>query len=257
MDYVKLLPLINKVSVSEAIKLKLLRLCLGELGQSTFDARRLDEASSMDEALNHLNSMWGTEDNLLTKYNQPLHEAAEDLLYRDELKHLLQRHAPVPRITSTTTVGSLKNASLIAAGESVERIVEKRRALVHAETHHEVALVTEETGLLEKQPYECLSPSTHQCDDQVATCSVSVTYSYENTYAIGLSEQNAFAQTATGESSVVDETERQVTLNSPSMVRPYLGTGVLDPAVKSSPHQKVSFSTANPSPRVHPYEDTP
>ncbi len=94
---------------------------------------------------------------------------------------------------------------------------------------------------MEKPPYECLSPSTHQCDDQVATCSVSVTYSYESTNAIDLSEQNAFAQAVTGEASVVDETERQVTLKSPSMVRPYLGTGVLDPAVKSSPHQKVFF----------------
>ncbi len=57
MDYIKLLPLINKASVLEAIKLKLLLLSLGEFGQSTFDARRLDETSSMDETLNHLNNM--------------------------------------------------------------------------------------------------------------------------------------------------------------------------------------------------------
>ncbi len=58
-DYVKLFPtvLVNKVSVLEAIKVKLLRLCLIELGQSTFNARRLDEASSMNETLNHLNRM--------------------------------------------------------------------------------------------------------------------------------------------------------------------------------------------------------
>ncbi len=31
----------------------------------------------------------GTEDKFLTKINQPLHEAAEDLLHRDEIKHLL------------------------------------------------------------------------------------------------------------------------------------------------------------------------
>ncbi len=158
MGYVKLLPLINKVSVLEAIKLKLLRLCLGELGQSTFDVRRLHEASSMDETLNHLNCMWGAENNILTKINQPLHEAAESLLYRDELKHLLQKHAPEPRITSTTPVGSLKYASLIAAAEGVESVVEKPRALVHAETQREVALVAEETVLLEEPPYECLSP---------------------------------------------------------------------------------------------------
>ncbi len=69
MDYVNVLPLVIKVSVPEAIKLKLLRLFLTELGQSTFDSRRLDEASSMDKALNHLNRMWGTGGNILTKNN--------------------------------------------------------------------------------------------------------------------------------------------------------------------------------------------
>ncbi len=64
MDYVKLLPLINKVFVPEAIKLKLLRLCLGELGQSTFDARLLHEACSIYNTLNHLNSMCYAENNI-------------------------------------------------------------------------------------------------------------------------------------------------------------------------------------------------
>ncbi len=36
---------------------------------------------------------------------KPLHEEVEDL-YRDEVNHLLQKHAPVPRITSTTGAGS-------------------------------------------------------------------------------------------------------------------------------------------------------
>ncbi len=193
----------------------------------------------MDEALNHLNSTWGTEDNILTKNNQPLHEAAEDLLYRDEFKHLLQKHAPEPRITSTTTVGSLKNASLIVAGESVERVVEKPRALLHVETQHEVALVAEETGLLEEPLYDCLSPSVRTCGDQFATCSVSVTYSYESRDVVDLSEQNALSKTACGETSVVNETERQAISASPSMVRPNRDTGVLEPAVKSIPQQKV------------------
>ncbi len=54
-------------------------------------------------------------------------------------------------------------------------------ALVHVETQHEVALVTEETGLLEETPYENLSLSEHQYDDQFAACFVSVTYTYEGT----------------------------------------------------------------------------
>ncbi len=133
----------------------------------------------MDEALNHLNSMWGAEDNIFTKNIRPLHEAAEDILYRDDPKHLMQNHAPEPRITSTTTVGLFKNASLIAACESEERVVQRTRALVHVETQHEVALVANKTGLLHEPPYKCLSPSFHQCGDQFATCSVSVTYYYE------------------------------------------------------------------------------
>ncbi len=39
VDYVNPLPFVNIVSVPEAIKMKLLRLCLGEHGQTTFDAR--------------------------------------------------------------------------------------------------------------------------------------------------------------------------------------------------------------------------
>ncbi len=195
----------------------------------------------MEEALNHLNSTWGSEENILTKNNQPLHEAGEDLLFRDELKHLLQKHAPEPRITSTTTVGSLKNASLIAACESVERVIEKPWALLHAETQHEVALVTEEMGLLEEPPCDCLSPSVHPCGDQFATCSVPVTYSYESTDGIDLSEQNALAQTASGETSVVNEAQRQATPASSSMVLPKRGLDVLDPEMKSTPTRRSFF----------------
>ncbi len=97
--------------------------------------------------------MWGAEDNILTKNKQPLHEAAEDLLYRDKLEHLLQKHAPEPSITSATTVCKLKSASLIAARESVKRVVEKPRALVYAETQHEAALGADETRLLEEPPH--------------------------------------------------------------------------------------------------------
>ncbi len=69
MNYVNLLPFINKVSITEAIKLKLLQLCIGELGQPTFAARRLEEAPSMDEALYHLNCTWGAEYNIFAKNN--------------------------------------------------------------------------------------------------------------------------------------------------------------------------------------------
>ncbi len=99
-------------------------------------------------------------------------------------------------------------------------VVEKPRALVHAKTQQEVAQVAEETGLLEEPPYECLSPSVHQCDDQIATCSISDPYIYEINNTIGLSEKNASAQTAVIEASGVVETERQVTTTYPSIVPP-------------------------------------
>ncbi len=60
---------------------------------------------------------------------------------------------------------------LTAKRENVERAMENPRAIVHAETQHEVALMTEETGLLEELPYECPSPCDHHSDDQLATCS--------------------------------------------------------------------------------------
>ncbi len=84
-----------------------------------------------------------------------------------------------------------------------------------------------------------------------------MTYSYESTDVIDLSEQNALAQTASGETSVVNETERQATPASPSMIRPNRGLDVLDPEMKCSLYQKIFLSIANPSPRIHPYEDTP
>ncbi len=70
-----------------------------------------------------------------------------------------------------------EEVSLTAKKENMEN----PRALVHAETQHEVALVTEGTGLLEETPYENLFLSEHQYDDRFAASSVSVTYSYEGT----------------------------------------------------------------------------
>ncbi len=105
--------------------------------------------------------------------------------------------------------------------------MEKPQALVHAETQHEVALVAEETGLQDEPPNECLSPSVHHCDDQFATYSVPVTYSYESTIVIDPSEQNAFPQTAAEEPSVVDESEMQATPTSPSTVPANRDTTVL------------------------------
>ncbi len=82
--------------VPETIILKLLRLCLGELGQSIFDSIRLEDEFPMDEALKR---MLGTEDTILTKNYQPLHETAADLFYRHELKDLHRSIAPRPEST--------------------------------------------------------------------------------------------------------------------------------------------------------------
>ncbi len=186
MDYVKLLPLINNVSVLEAIKLILLRLCLGELGHSNFDARWLDGASSIGKTQNHLNNMRGAEINILKPLTSPYMKQPKVSSIETSSNIACRSTPPRSELISTTSVGSLKYASLIAAAEGVESVVEKPRALVHAETQREVALVAEETGLLEEPPFECLSPSFHKCDDQFATCSIPVTYSYEIANAIDL-----------------------------------------------------------------------
>ncbi len=89
MDYVNLVPLVNKVSVPEVIKVKLLRLCLGEHGQATFDTRQLNETTTLDDALMHLDSIWGTGDSTFTTYLQPHHETTEEFLHRHQLKNLL------------------------------------------------------------------------------------------------------------------------------------------------------------------------
>ncbi len=115
-----------------------------------------------------------------------------------------------------------------------------------------VAIVTEITRRLEELPYERLLPSEHQCDDQFAMCTVSVIHSYESSNIIALSEENAFAQTAARETSVVVETERQATRISPSVVRPNRGTDVLDPTAKSKPHQNGLSSDSKPFPNSSP-----
>ncbi len=126
--------------------------------------------------------------------------------------------------------------------------------IVHAETQHEVALMAGETGLLEELPYECLSPSDHHSDDQLATCSVSVTCSYKGTAIIDPSKKNNFPPTAPGEESPFFETEFQVTPTS-SIVPPNQCMNVLGPVEKSDHLQKDVHPTPKPSPKVHPYGD--
>ncbi len=60
-----LLPIVNNSTLTEVLKLKLLRQLLGEDGQITFDARQLSEASTLEDALRQLNNFWGTNDNIL------------------------------------------------------------------------------------------------------------------------------------------------------------------------------------------------
>ncbi len=69
LDDVKLLPIVNNATLTEVMILKLLRLILGENGQPSFERRQMKEASSLDDALKQLNSIWGTEDNFFTAYN--------------------------------------------------------------------------------------------------------------------------------------------------------------------------------------------
>ncbi len=51
IDYVNLLHIVNNTTLTEILKLKLLRLLPGVNGQTPFAARRLNEASSVGDAL--------------------------------------------------------------------------------------------------------------------------------------------------------------------------------------------------------------
>ncbi len=66
----------------EVLKLKLLRLLLGEKRRTLFNARRLNEASSVEDALRQLNNLWGTNENIFAAHIHPLFDNEEDLLYR-------------------------------------------------------------------------------------------------------------------------------------------------------------------------------
>ncbi len=115
--------------MTEVLKLKLLRLLLGENGQTLFDFRRLNEASSLEEALRQLNNFWGT------AYIDPLYDNEEDLHYRQWLKNLLQKHSAESMNSSTISASPLKGEiSLTAKRENVERATENPQAIVHADT---------------------------------------------------------------------------------------------------------------------------
>ncbi len=80
------------------------------------------------------------------------------------------KHSAESRNSSTISASPLKEEiSLTAKGENVERAMENPREIVHAETQHEMALVTVETGLLEELPYEYPSPSDHHSDDSTSS----------------------------------------------------------------------------------------
>ncbi len=64
-DYVNLLHIVNNSTLTEVLKLKLLRLLPGVNGQTPFDARRLNEASSVGDALY---SIWVTNDNIFAAH---------------------------------------------------------------------------------------------------------------------------------------------------------------------------------------------
>ncbi len=137
--------------MTEVLDLKLLRLLLAENVQSTFGARRLNEASALDDALSLLNSIWDADDNIFAANIHPLYYNKQELLYWQHLKDILQKHSFKSRKCCTICPSLLKeDVSLTANGENVERAMETPRALVHEETP--VVLVTGGTRLPEEPP---------------------------------------------------------------------------------------------------------
>ncbi len=108
IDNANLLPIVNNFILTEVLKLKLLRLILGENRQTSFGARRLNEASSIEDALRQLNNFWGTNGNIFAAFIDPMYDNEDDLLYRQCLKDLLLKHYAESRNFSTISASPLK-----------------------------------------------------------------------------------------------------------------------------------------------------
>ncbi len=78
----------NTVQLTEVPILKLLRLYLGDLGQYYFDARRLNEEATLEDALRQLTKPWGSQDNIIAaryrfqQMTQQPNETIDDFLNR-------------------------------------------------------------------------------------------------------------------------------------------------------------------------------
>ncbi len=78
----------NTVPLTGVPILKLLRLNPGDLGQQYFDARRLNEEPTLEDALRQLTKPWGSQDNIIAaryrfqQMRQQPNETIDDFLNR-------------------------------------------------------------------------------------------------------------------------------------------------------------------------------
>ncbi len=79
---------------------------------------------------------------------------------------------------------------------------------MHAETRNAIALVAEETGLLEDPTYGCLSPLENHCEEKAPSCSVSTTNSCECTILIEQFKASVSLATVTGDEMVAFAIDR-------------------------------------------------
>ncbi len=86
--------------------------------------------------------------------------------------------------------------------EGIEKAMISPQMLVHVEGRDVIALVTQETGLLEDPTKECLSPLENQCEENLTTCSVSTTNSFECTIHIEPFNASTFLATVKGDAVV-------------------------------------------------------
>ncbi len=93
--------------------------------------------------MRQLNNFWSTDEEIFDAYIHPLYDNDEDLFYRQYLKDLWLKHSAGSRNSSTISASPLKEEiSLTTKGENVERAMENPREIAHAETQHEMALMT-------------------------------------------------------------------------------------------------------------------
>ena len=135
MDYIELLPVLQPQTVlSEPCKIKLFRQFLGDEGQRHFDALRNDNFSTLEQALNKYNELWGDHPSTYTarycfsKLQQNVGEDVNDFIAR------IQQALPDCRYNEIATNKIEEEMAIQCLITGIQSDVAREKLLSEAET---------------------------------------------------------------------------------------------------------------------------